>query len=295
MLVAGATGVLGLEICRQLTAANKSVKGLVRPTSDPSKVNSLRQMGVETVEGDVKDRSSLDAAMQNVESVISTVSSTISRSEGDSIETVDREGQLNLIEAAKAAGINQFILLSFPVSPESFPLQDAKREAEQRLMGSGLNYTILQPGFFMDIWLSPVVGFDFPNHKATIYGEGKNKISWIAVKDVAAFAIAALDNPDAKNNIIELGGPQAFSPLEIVRIFEQQGHPFEIVQVPEEALRAQKNSSTDPLQLSFLSLMLTLARGGEIDMHENFRKFSVEPTSVSAYVKKVTETAGAEL
>ncbi len=227
VLVAGATGVLGLEICRQLTAANKSVKGLVRPTSDPSKVNSLRQMGVETVEGDVKDRSSLDAAMQNVESVISTVSSTISRAEGDSIETVDREGQLNLIEAAKAAGINQFILLSFPVSPESFPL--------------------------------------------------------------------ALDNPDAKNNIIELGGPQAFSPLEIVRIFEQQGHPFEIVQVPEEALRAQKNSSTDPLQLSFLSLMLTLARGGEIDMHENFRKFSVEPTSVSAYVKKVTETAEAEL
>ena len=64
------------------------------------------------------------------------------------------------------------------------------------------------------------MGFDYPNAKATIYGEGKNKISWIAIKDVASFAVASLDNPAAKNRIIELGGPEALSPLEVVNIFE---------------------------------------------------------------------------
>jgi hypothetical protein len=95
--------------------------------------------------------------------------------------------------------------------------------------------------------------------------------------------------------VIEVGGLQAFSPLEVVRIFEEQGQPFELAYIPEEALREQKNSSTDPLQQSFLSLMLTLAGGGEIDMYGKFETFSVEPTSLATYVKKVTETAEAEL
>ena len=132
----------------------------------------------------------------------------------------------------------------------------------------------------MDIWLSPAIGFDYTNHKATIYGDGKNKISWIAVKDVAAFAVASLDTPEASNATIELGGPEALSPLEVIRLFEQQGQSFEVAHVPEEALRAQKNQSNDPLQISFAALMLTYAKGQGIEMHETLRKFSILPTSV---------------
>jgi len=178
ILVVGSTGFLGMEICRQLTSAGKNVRGLVRKSSDPSRVEALQQMGIETVLGDIKDRSSLDAAMKDINAVISTASSTISHQEGDSIQSVDREGQLNVVDAATAAGVEKFVFISFSESPESFPLQDAKREVEQQLKQSEMNYTILQPTFFMDIWLSPAIGFDFPNHKATIYGDGKNKISF---------------------------------------------------------------------------------------------------------------------
>jgi nucleoside-diphosphate-sugar epimerase len=132
VLVVGSTGFLGMEICRQLVNAGKNVKALVRPTSDPTKVKTLRQMGVETREGDLKNIASVKKAIDGVDSVISTASSTLSRQEGDSIESVDGNGQLNLVQAAIDAGVNQFIFISFRPMNQQFPLQTAKRNVEQK-------------------------------------------------------------------------------------------------------------------------------------------------------------------
>jgi uncharacterized protein YbjT (DUF2867 family) len=284
VMVVGATGFLGTEICRQLKAANKEIKALVRTTSDPEKVKALQDMGIQTALGDIKDTSSLEQAFTGVGAVISTVSSTLSRQEGDSIDTVDRQGQLNVVSAAEAAGVEPFIFISFLQSPEAFPLQDAKHAVEERLRQSNMTYTILRPTFFMEIWLSPPLGFDPANAKATIYGQGINKISWISLRDVAAFAVAALNNESARNSIINLGGREALSPLEVVHLFEQQtGKPFQLQYVPEEALRAQKKSATDSLQQSFAALMLTYAHGAEVPMEETLNAFSLSPLTVTQY------------
>ena len=288
VLVAGATGFLGAEICRQLIAKNKKVKGLVRTTSDSNKVSQLNELGVDTVEGDLKNKDSVKDALRGVSVVISTVSSTFSRQEGDSIQTVDEEGQINLIDAAVDAGISQFIYVSFCAIPGQFSLQTAKRKVETHLAESGLSYTILRPTYFMDIWLSPAVGFDYPNAKATIYGEGANKVSWIAIKDVASFAVAVLDNPVPGNRIIDLGGPGALSPLEVVNIFEtSQEKKFDLQFVSEEALRAQKEAATDTLSESFAGLMLGVAKGSEIDMNDTIDLFQMQLTSVNNFAKKL--------
>ena len=287
ILVAGATGYLGSEICRQLIEKNKKVKALVRATSDVNKVAQLKALGIETVEGDLKDKDSLKNALRGVSAVISTVSSTLSRQEGDSIQTVDDEGQNNLIDAAIGAGVSQFVFISFCVMPGEFPLQTAKRKAEKHLSESGLNFTILQPTYFMEVWLSPALGFDYPNAKATIYGEGKSRISWIAIKDVASFAVASLDNPAARNKIIELGGPAALSPLEVVNIFEvNNGKKFELQFVPAEAMKAQRDGTEDPLGKSFAALMLGVADGSEINMKNTIDVFSIQLTSVNDYANK---------
>ncbi len=285
-LIVGATGLLGSEICRLLAAEGKPVRALVRPTSDQIKVAQLESLNVEIARGDLKDRPSLDAACQGVSAVISTASSTLSRQEGDSIQTVDLEGQLNLVDAAKAANVSRFVLISFPPVDAEFPLQAAKRRVEEHLKSSGLTYAILQPTFFMEVWLSPALGFDAANAKAQIYGSGENKISWISYKDVAKFAVASLDNAEARNAVIELGGPEALSPLEVVRAFEElQGRKFDVQNVPEEALKEQRESASDPLQQSFAGLMLYYSQGQIIDMRKTLQKFPVQLTSITDYAQ----------
>jgi uncharacterized protein YbjT (DUF2867 family) len=232
----------------------------------------------------------LENSLQGVSAVISTVSSTLSRQPGDSIETVDEEGQINLIDAAVAAGVSHFVFISFCPMPGEFPLQTAKRKVEKHLAKSGLSYTVLQPTYFMEVWLSPALGFDYPNAKATIYGDGKNRLSWVAIKDVAWFAVASLDNGRGNNKVFELGGPEALSPLEIVKIFEENsGKKVELQFVPEEALSGQKESAQDSLSESFAALMLGVAKGSEIDMTSTVDVFPGQRlTSASEYVRKVS-------
>ena len=122
VLVVGATGLLGSEICQLLVAGGEPVRALIRSSSDRTKVEKLRGLGVETFEGDLKNRSSLDAACQGMSAIISTASATLSRQEGDTLQTVDRDGQLSLIDAAKAARVERFILISFPNMNDEFSL-----------------------------------------------------------------------------------------------------------------------------------------------------------------------------
>jgi uncharacterized protein YbjT (DUF2867 family) len=288
VLVVGATGFLGMEICRQLLAANKKVKGLVRTSSDENIVNGLKQMGVETVTGDMKDHDSLSEAFKNVDAIISTATAIRSRAAGDSLESVDEDGQQNVVKAAKENGVKHFVFISFNPMPGEFPLQTAKRKTETALKESGMTYTILQPTFFMEVWLGPALGFDYPNAKANIYGGGNNKISWISLRDVASFAVAALDNEAAKNAVIELGGSDALSPLEVVKIFEEvSGKTFEVQHVPEAALQAQKEGAQDPFGKTFASLMIAYADGSTINMEETLKKIPVKLSSVKDYATQV--------
>jgi len=289
VLVAGATGQLSMAICRLLTKKGVRVKGLVRSTSAKEKVAALQQMGVQTVEGDLKDSQSLRHALQGVTGVISTVTAIVSRQEGDTLQTVDNEGQQHLIEAAASAGVQHFIFVSVHPFTHDFPLQTAKRNAEKKLKESGMKYTILQPTVFIEIWLSPIMGFDVAEAKVTIYGEGNNRFHWISMYDVAAYAVAALGNEKAANKTYELGGPQALSPLEVVQIFEKVlGKKMEINFVPQSALEAQLQSAPDDLSKSFAGLMLGYTKGYTINDAPAREMFHLPLRSVQDYAQQVT-------
>jgi uncharacterized protein YbjT (DUF2867 family) len=292
ILVVGSTGMVGGEVCRLLTAKGKKVRSLVRATSDEGKVEALRNMGVETAIGDVRDRSSLDSACQRVTSVIATTSSMpFSYIPGQNdIQTVDTDGMISLIASAKVAGVKHFIYISFTAELD-FPLRNAKRKVEAYLKESGLTYTILRPSYFSEVWLNPAVGFDPANAKAQIYGSGNQKISWISYQDVAQFAVASLDNPVARNSQLDLGGPEALSPLEVVRIYENLGgKQFEVQFVPEAALEEQQNSATDPMQQSFVGLMRCYAKGDPVSMEETLKAFPVKLTSVREHAQRTLVT-----
>lgn len=293
-VVVGATGMLGSEICRLLATQGKAVRALVRGTSNPEALARLRGLGMEMVRGDLKDKASLKAACDGATAIISTASSTLSRQQGDSIDSVDRQGQLNLIDAAEQAGIGQFVLVSFPPIDIDFPLQSAKREVEDRLQRGSMTYTVLQPTCFMEVWLSPALGFDPAHGTARIYGSGRNKVSWISFQDVARFAIAALGNDRAAQAFIKLGGPDALSPLEVVQLAQQlTGTAVTVEHVPEDALRAQQSAASEPLQQSLAALMLYYAQGDAIDMTNALRVLGVHRLkSVREYLSAITRGVG---
>jgi len=220
ILVVGATGDLGGAITKMLLAQNEPVRCLARPQS---KYQSLAEAGAQIVIGDLKDRMSLDPACDGVETVITTANSQ-RRGGQDNPQTVDLEGNRNLIEAAKGAGVKQFIFVSANVADANspVPLLQAKGKTEEYLRGSGLTYTIIAPNAYMEFWAANVVGSPaIKVQPVTIMGEGRRKHSFISAVDVAKIALAAVGNPKAFNQRLVIGGPEPLSFLDIVAVYER--------------------------------------------------------------------------
>lgn len=270
ILVVGATGLVGGEVCRQLTGAGMPVRALIRPTAKPDQIDSLRSLGIDTIVGDLRDTKSLATACRDIDAIVSTVSSMpFSYQAGvNDIATVDTDGMRALIDAAEKAGVKRFVYTSFSGHLDiPSPLVQAKRTIEGVLMASRLDWTILRPSYFMEVWLTPAVGFDAEHGKVTLFGTGKSPISFISTRDVAAFATTALLSASTSRATLEIGGPEAISPLDVVTLYEETlGRKIDITLVSESDLEAQQASATDPMAQSFAALQRCYARGDSIDM-----------------------------
>lgn len=220
ILVVGATGQLGSLITRRLLTRGQPVRILTRAHSA---FQPLEQAGAQPVFGDLKERTSLDAACAGIDVVITTANAVL-RDGADNLQTVDTEGNRNLIDAARAAGVKQFIFVSaLGVALESpVPIFQAKAKSEAYLRASGLPYTILAPPAFMEVWVPMVVAGPLQaGQPVTLIGESRRQHSIISIKDVAAFTTAAIGHPAAMNQHLAIGGPEALSWREVVATCER--------------------------------------------------------------------------
>lgn len=285
ILVIGATGLLGSEIVRLLRATGHAVRALARTTSNPARLEALRRTGAEIVYGDMKERSSLRTAFQGIDAIVTTASSTLSRQVGDSIQTVDLDGYFNVIDCAKESGVGRFVYTSIPQETKyESPLTRAKAQVAKYLKNSGVEYTVLAANFFMEIWLSPALGFDPQNARATIYGTGEQPVGFVSYKDVAEIAVQSLGVKGLENGTILVAGPENVAPLDVVKIFERStGRRFTIEHVPEEMLLEKRSRATDPLEETFAALMLDYANGYAMDMKKTLSMFPIQLTTVAEY------------
>lgn len=220
ILVVGASGDLGGLIARMLLDEGQPVRILVR---DGSSYDTLVAAGAEAVSGDLKEPDTLNAACDGADAIVTTANS-IGRGGEDTIESVDRIGNRNLVNAAVTANVRRFVLISAlgadAHSPS--PFLQAKGETEQRLRDSAIAWTILQPNVFMDILIPALVGYPALNNQpVTLVGEGHRRHSFVARRDVAAYAAAALGRQDAEGQTLLIAGPEAISWRDIVATFER--------------------------------------------------------------------------
>jgi len=286
ILVVGSTGYVGSAVTKKLAAAGKPVTALVRDSSS-EKSHALQAVGAKLARGDLKDRVSLEKALEGVDTVICTASSTLSRREGDSLDTVDNKGVQTLIDVAERKGARRFIYVSFSRNiSDDFPLARFKRAAEKRLESSKLDYTILLPSYFADVWLTPAVGFDVAGGKVRIYGDGKARSSYVNVEDVARAVVACVDNPKASRKAIPVGGAKAYSQLEAVALVEKAtGKKLEREHMTGDQIKAARTAAGDPMQATFLGLFDALAHGDVIPPDWT-ATLGVQPSSLEDWVKQ---------
>jgi uncharacterized protein YbjT (DUF2867 family) len=265
ILVVGATGNVGGAVCESLCAQGKPVRAMVRGSSDPRRVRWLEELGAEVVRGELRDPESLAGGCEDMDTVVSGAT-TITSLGTDSISAVDRDGQLSLVKAAQHAKVGHFIYVSYTGHVDTDdPLTQAKRMVEQRLRASEMGFTILRPSYFMEMWLGPALGWELAEGRARVLGSGDQRVNWISARDVFAAIVACVDNRQAVGQTIELGGPEALSPNEVVRLAESYlNHPISIERVPVEALEQQADEAAGTDAAIFPSLMLCQTRGDEI-------------------------------
>jgi uncharacterized protein YbjT (DUF2867 family) len=299
ILVVGATGVVGGMTARGLLEQGKEVRVLVRRDSPSSQLvqqglatsaEALIELGAHPVHGDLRDRASLDAALEGVETVLSTANSA-TRGGADNPQSVDLDGNRNLIEAARDAGVEHFVFISLlgadPDHPA--PFMQAKGQSEAVLRESGMGYTILAPTAFMEFWPAMVVGMPvLQGQTVTLVGEGSRRHSFVSNRDVAAFAVKAVDHPAARNEHLAIGGPEALTWRDVVATYErvlERSIPVEYVAMGEPV-----PGLPEPMP-AMLAGMETY--DSVVEMEETSRTFGVPLTRLETFVREqvATQTA----
>ncbi len=207
VIVAGASGTIGRAVVAQLVARGYAVTALLRPSRTPTA--ALPELaGAQCVSVGLGDTAGLAAAFEAArpEVVISCIASR-SGAPKDA-DLVDRQHNLALLAAAKAAGAEHFILLSaICVQKPLLAFQHAKLAFEAALRDSGMAYTIVRPTAFFKS-LSGQLQRVKRGKPFLIFGNGElTRCKPISDADLARFIADCMDDPVRRNAILPIGGP----------------------------------------------------------------------------------------
>jgi NADH dehydrogenase len=242
ILVAGATGLLGGRIVRRLLDQARPVRALVRDRG-AERARSLEQLGAELAVGDLTDADSLRRACDGVTHVISTANAFMQQ-RGNTPDRVDVEGTRALADAARAADVRRFLYVSAVVAePDSMvDFYRYKYQAQEAVRASGVRYTIVRAPAFMDVWAEIILAKARAGGAATIFGDGRHPVNFIAVDDVARAVVALLDDPAAENRVVDLRGPEDLTLLEVVEAYERHvGRPMKRKHVPVPVMKVMRH------------------------------------------------------
>ncbi|MEA5564876.1 MULTISPECIES: NAD(P)H-binding protein [unclassified Anabaena] len=213
--VAGATGETGRRIVQELVARNIPVRALVR---DIQTARTILPPDAELVVGDVLNPQSLTTALGDSTVVLCATGAKPSLDPTGPYK-VDFEGTKNLVDVAKAKGIEHFVLVtSLCVSQFFHPLNLFwlilvwKKQAEEYLQKSGLNYTIVRPG-----------GLKNEDNPDAIVMQSADTLfeGSIPRQKVAQVCVEALFKPAAHHKIVEIVAKPEASPKSFEELFQQ--------------------------------------------------------------------------
>ncbi len=204
IVLAGATGDLGGRIARALRQRRASVRALVRPGTSASRLESLRQQGVEIVEADLHTRAEVVRACQGASCVVSSLLG---------LEKTMIETQGALLDAAIEAGVPRFIPSDFAmdftkITPGLNRNFDLHREFRERLIRAPIRSTAILNGAFTNLLTGEAPLVLYKVSRVLYWGEyPEQKLDFTTMDDTAAYTAEVALDPAAPG-ILRISGEQ---------------------------------------------------------------------------------------
>lgn len=243
ILVTGASGYVGNNLVRHLVKQGKPVRAMVGNVEKAKLRLSDVESKIEIVQGDVTKPESLGKIMQGVDTVIHLVAIAIEKG-NRTYEAINTQGTINMIEAAKAAGIKRFINMSQNGASPDIPYRflRSKGIAQAYVAKSGLDWSAVKPSLIWGpqdefanvqarlIKLTPIV---FP-----LVGDGQATFQPVYVGDVVEALARCVDDPSTIGQEYDLGGPEVLTYEDIVkRVLKALGTSRILIKIPVPLLR----------------------------------------------------------
>ncbi|MBD2753978.1 SDR family oxidoreductase [Spirosoma validum] len=226
ILITGATGAIGTELTKTLSAQGTPFRAMIRSLKDAHTLIALE--GAEVVEGDFNNPATIAQALTGIDQAFLLTNSS------DQAEAQ----QLTFVAEAKRAGIRHIVKLSQLAASIDSPVRFLRYHAivEQAIRESDIPFTFLRPNLFMQ----GLLGF-----RDSIASQGKffatigdAKISLIDIRDIGAVAAKALTESGHEGQIYTLTGPQALTHVEMAdSLSAGLGKPVTFIDIPSDAMR----------------------------------------------------------
>lgn len=290
ILVVGASGNLGGAVARMLLAAGEPVRAMSRV---PARLEPLRALGAEVVAGDLVNADSIARACDGADRVLAAAHAFLGTGAND-MARVDDAGNRALVDAARAAGVRHFVFTSACHGPDD-PVDffRTKYAVEQHLRASGLPFTILRPGAFMEVHAELIGASVMRRGWTVILGRGDRPANYVAVADVARVAASVLCGPP-RDDVVVVAGPENLTPLEIAHAYARvAGRTARILRVPPGVLRAARAVVGPALPVArriIDAALLTDTGRQQLDTAATSARFAAEPTPLEEFVRRRHES-----
>jgi NADH dehydrogenase len=291
VLVAGATGKLGRTIVQKLRAEGVSVRALAR---HPEKVPALAASGADVLAVDLLDLPKVTEACRGVAQVVSTANNNMGKGAMSPLR-IDLTAHQNLCAAARNAGVRRILYTSFrgATAVDSVDIFRLKWHIADAVRRSQVPYVIMCPAPLMDIWVDEMIAAGIRKNGVTmIFGDGTAVANYIAVHDVADFALRILAREDVVNESIDVGGPSNISFNDMATLIEKRlGAPGKRRHIPLAAMKLlpfviKPFSETVARMMTIGHYAATEAKPFP-DWKKTADRFGVMPETVESYVARL--------
>lgn len=218
ILVTGGNGYVASYTITQLKKhTTQPIRALIRNESQSAKI---REQGAEPFIGDVTDPESLKRACEGVDRIIHLAA--VNRDKGTvTMQRVNAEGTINLVNAAKNAGVKHIVQVVGLGADANrpYPLASSQGIGVDYLITSGVPYTILEASVIFgagDEFLNTLAGLARIPPVMIVPGDGQSRFQPIAAQDVAACAVKSLSLPAALNQRLQICGSEIFTLEQII-------------------------------------------------------------------------------